>query len=203
MRKIFLLFILVFFRKVGYSQKYDTISNPLEKIIQNNFDTTILFSSYSNWDLKPNYLIISKKDSLVYFYRYSINHRSSLGRMTSPPKSEIFSKLISNEIEYGKTIPDVNVYFSWVDTKLSNESIWKDITKYNLCNLIDYSKTKTSFYNCGTTDGCNDVFKLITKSEIIKLEYYDPLGMNECEFNQTREIVIKIEKVILDYFKNK
>ena len=188
MRKIFLLFILVFFRKVGYSQKYDTISNPLEKIIQNNFDTTILFSSYSNWDLKPNYLIISKKDSLVYFYRYSINHRSSLGRMTSPPKSEIFSKLISNEIEYGKTIPDVNVYFSWVDTKLSNESIWKDITKYNLWNLIDDS---------------NDVFKLITKSEIIKLEYYDPLGMNECEFNQTREIVIKIEKVILDYFKNK
>ena len=60
MRKILLLSILMSFGMVGYSQKVVSVSNPLEKILQNDFDSTIIYSTYSNWDISPNYFIISK-----------------------------------------------------------------------------------------------------------------------------------------------
>ncbi len=47
---------------VGYSQKIVSVSNPLEKVLQNDFDSTIIYSIHSNWDNSPNYFIISKKN---------------------------------------------------------------------------------------------------------------------------------------------
>ena len=61
MRKILLLSIIMFFGMVGYSQKIVSVSNPLEKILQNDFDSTIIYLIHSNWDNSPNYFIISKK----------------------------------------------------------------------------------------------------------------------------------------------
>ena len=39
---------------------------------------------------------------------------------------------------------------------------------------------------------------------IIKLNYYNPRGMNkDCKFNQTRADIIKIEEIISKFFKSK
>ncbi len=188
----------------GSSQKIISAANPLEKILQNDFDSTILYS-YSNRGYSYNYLIISKKDNSVYFYRYSSPLRSNLNNRDKAPNNTVtHSKLISNQLEFIDTKPNINNYFSWVGTKLLNESIWKDIEKYNLWNLIDDEKIDSLNDNCESTmDGGYLIFKLLTKNKITQLTYNNPLDKNkQCKFNQTRFDVIKIEQIILEYFNS-
>lgn len=206
MKRIILLAIILNISLNGFSQKIISAENPLEKIIQNDFDSSILYS-YSDRGYDPNYLIISKKDSLVYFYRYS----SPLNRYINfsdraPYNSNIRSKLDSNYIQFITTKPNINSYLSAVGTKLANESIWKDITKYNLWNLIDDSKINSLINICDTETfhERTEIFKLLTKDKIIELKYYDPKGQNKnCKFNQTREDIIKIEEIISKFFKSR
>lgn len=206
MKKIILLAIILNISLNVFSQKIISAENPLENIIQNDFDSSILYS-YADRGYYPNYLIISKKDSLVYFYRYS----SPLNRYINfsdraPYNSNIRSKLDSNYIQFITTKPNINIYLSAVGTKLANESIWKDITKYNLWNLIDDSKINSLINICDTETfhERTEIFKLLTKDKIIELKYYDPKGQNkDCKFNQTRDYIVKIEEIISEFFKCK
>lgn len=204
MKKIILLTIILNISFNGFSQKIISASNPLEEIFQKDFDSTILYS-YSNRGYYHKYLIIAKKDSLVYFYRYSSPLKSTLSSGYAPYNSDTHSKLISNQLRFVETKPSINEYFSWVDTKSSNESIWKDITKYNLWNLVDSHKLDSLDTICETTtfDMGYEIFKLLTKDKIIQLQYYDPRGRNrDCKFNQTRDDIIKIEEIIFEYFNS-
>jgi hypothetical protein len=114
--------------------------------------------------------------------------------------------LVDNQLKFIGTKPDINSYFSWVDTKLASESIWKDISKYNLWEFIDDDKIDPVVNNCDeiTYDNGYEVFKLLTKDKIIKLIYDDPYGkIKNCKFNQTRENIIKIQEIISEFFKSK
>jgi hypothetical protein len=206
MKRIILLAIILNISLNGFSQKIILAENPLEKIMQNDFDSSILYS-YSNRGYYPNYLIISKKDSLVYFYRYSSPLNKYINfRDRAPYNSNIRSKLDSNYIEFITTKPNINSYLSGVGTKLANESIWKDITKYNLWNFIDDSKINSLINVCDTETfhERTEIFKLLTKDKIIELKYYDPRGQNkDCKFNQTRDYIVKIEEIISEFFKCK
>ena len=186
----------------GFTQKIISTSNPLEEILQNDFDSSILYS-YSNQGYYHNYLIIAKKDSSVYFYRYSSPLKNNFIDNKVPYNSDTRLKLITNQLEFVETKPDINSYFSWVSTKLSNESIWKDIKKYNIWNLVDGAKLDSLDTNCETEFHMGyEIFKLLTKDKIIELQYYNPRGLNEdCKFNQTRDDIIKIEEIIFEYFK--
>ena len=203
MKKIILLSIILNLSLNALSQKIISASNPLEEILQENFDSTILYL-HSKWkSYSPNYLIIAKKDSLVYFYRYSSLDNKFGSRDNAPLNSDIHSKLISNQLKFIETKPNINEYFSWVDTKSSDKSIWKDITKYNLWNLVDGAKLDSLDTNCETDFHLGyEIFKLLTKDKIIQLQYYDPRGMNDCKFNQTLDDIIKIEEIIFEYFKS-
>jgi hypothetical protein len=206
MKRIILLAIILNISLNGFSQKIISAENPLEKIIQNDFDSSILYS-YSDRGYDPNYLIISKKDTLVYFYRYSSPLNSYINfRDRAPYNSNIRSKLDSNYIQFITTKPNINSYLSAVDIKLANESIWKDISKYKLWNFIDDDKIDPVGYVCDTETfhERTEIFKLLTKDKIIELKYYDPKGQNkDCKFNQTREDIIKIEEIISKFFKCK
>ena len=206
MKRIILLAILLNMSLIGFSQKIISAENPLEEILQKDYDSSILYS-YQNPGYDYNYLIISKKDDLVYFYRYASPLKTliSSGRI-APNNSKIRSKLVDNQLKFIGTKPDINSYFSWVGTKLSNESIWKDIAKYNLWNFIDDSKIDPVGYVCDTESSHegSEIYKLLTKDKIIKLNYYNPRGMNkDCKFNQTRADIIKIEEIISKFFKSK
>ena len=206
MKKIILLAIILNISLNGFSQKIISAENPLENIIQNDFDSSILYS-YADRGYYPNYLIISKKDSLVYFYSYS----SPLNRYINfsdraPYNSNIRSKLDSNYIQFITTKPNINSYLSAVDIKLGNESIWKDISKYKIWNLIDDAKIDPVGYVCDTESSHErtEIFHLLTKDKIVELKYYNPKGMNkDCKFNQTRDDIVKIEEIISEFFKCK
>lgn len=68
MKKLILLSILMFFGMVVYSQKYDTISNPLEKFFQDNYDSTIIYHLNSNTKENKKYYILSRKGDKLYYY---------------------------------------------------------------------------------------------------------------------------------------
>ena len=93
MKKIILLSIILNLSLNGLTQEIISASNPLEEILQKDFDSTILYS-YSDRSYYPNYLIISKKDSLVYFYRYSLLDNNFGSRDNAPLNSDIHSKLM-------------------------------------------------------------------------------------------------------------
>jgi hypothetical protein len=206
MKRIILLAIILNISSNVFSQKIISAENPLEETLQNDFDSSILYS-YSDRGYYPNYLIISKKDSLVYFYRYTSplnNYINFINR--APYNSNIRSKLDSNYIQFITTKPNINSYLSAVDIKLANESIWKDISKYKLWNFIDDDKIDPVGYVCDTETfhERTEIFKLLTKDKIIELKYYDPKGQNkDFKFNQTREDIIKIEEIISKFFKCK
>ena len=188
---------------VGYSQKIVSVSNPLEKILQNDFDSTIIYLIHSNWDNSPNYFIVSKKSNVIYFYRYSINRKTYLGRDFSPMKSELSKKLIDLVVDFKSTKPDVNPYFKWIDTKYVDSSIWKEIIKYELWSLIDDRNIKIeSDKQFDIYDGVHLEFKLITKDKIVQLNYYEPEFYNEHNFNQSRDNIVKIEKIIRGFYEN-
>ena len=206
MKRIILLAILLNMSLIGFSQKIISAENPLEEILQKDYDSSILYS-YSNPGYDYNYLIISKKDDIVYFYRYASPLKTliSSGRI-APNNSNIRSKLVDNQLKFIGTNPDVNSYFSWVDTKLASESIWRDISKYNLWNFIDDDKIDPVGYVCDTESSHegSEIYKLLTKDKIINLNYYNPRGMNkDCKFNQTRADIIKIQEIISKFFKSK
>jgi hypothetical protein len=206
MRRIILLAIILNISLNVFSQKIISAENPLEETLQNDFDSSILYS-YQNRGHYYNYLIISKKDTLVYFYNYSSPLKSNFNFGDKAPyNSNIYSKLVDNQLKFIGTKPDINGYFSWVDTKMANESIWKDISKYKLWNFIDDSKIDSLVNICDeiTYDNGFEVFKLLTKEKIIELKYDNPYGkIKNCKFNQTREDIIKIEEIISKFFKSR
>ena len=187
----------------GYSQKIVSVSNPLEKILQNDFDSTIIYSISSNWNNSPNYFIISKKSNVIYFYRYSINYKTYLGRDFSPMKSELSKKLINLVTDFKLTKTDINPFFKCFGKKYVDSSIWKEIIKYELWNLIDDRNIKIeSDKQFDIYDGVHIEFKLITKDKIVQLNYYEPEFYNEHIYNQSRDNIINIEKIIRRFYEN-
>ena len=178
MRKIFLFLILLSLGIVGYSQIYDTISNPLEKFFQENYDSTIIYHLKSNSDQNKKYYILSRKEDKLYYYLYDSVFISD--RKNTDKNLDQYVKRNDKGNNYLHLIPS--------DTITNKESFWSKIQKINLWNIIDdkndieredYKKKKftskgqkeihTLIYKSRKDE--KHFFKLITNNKIIKLEY--------------------------------
>ena len=178
MMKIFLLSILMFLGMVGYSQTNDTISNPLEKFFQDNYDSTIIYYLNSNTKENKKYYILSRKGDKLYYYLYDSVFISD--RKNTDKNLDQYVKRNDKGNNYLHLIPS--------DTITNKESFWSKIQKINLWNIIDdkndieredYKKKK--FISKGQKEihtliyksrkGEKHFFKLITNNKIIKLEY--------------------------------
>ncbi len=178
MRKMLLLFILMFLGIIGFSQKIVSVSNPLEKFFQENYDSTIIYYKKSNSEKNEKYYILSRKKDTLYYYLYnSVYLRDGIN---TDKNTDQFSKSFFEGNSYLHLIPS--------DTITNKESLWSKIQKINLWNIIDdkndieredYKKKK--FTSKGQKEIHNLIyksrkdekhfFKLITNNKIIKLEY--------------------------------
>lgn len=178
MRKVLLLSILMFLGMVVFSQKYDTISNPLEKFFQDNYDSTIIYHLNSNTKENKKYYILSRKGDKLYYYLYDSVFISD--RKNTDKNLDQYVKRNDKGNNYLHLIPS--------DTITNKESFWSKIQKINLWNIIDdkndieredYKKKKfiskgqkeihTLIYKSRKDE--KHFFKLITNNKIIKLEY--------------------------------
>ena len=109
MKKLILLSILLFWGMVGFSQSNDTISNPLEKFFQENYDSTIINEFRKGSDGNYTMFITTRKGDKLYnnkYYQYTpygypnevINNSSFIDTSDIGPLKKLkFSELIKLE----------------------------------------------------------------------------------------------------------
>jgi hypothetical protein len=205
---------------VGYSQKIVSVSNPLEEYFQKNYDSTIFY--YRSQSVGPFIYIISKKGDKLYNYKYHNTTFEDVG--ISYEKNEIgpldkeLRKVFTSRLEkFKKTKPSINQYFRFFNTdSISNIKImkmsyygkegevdelwnplWLVLQNFNLWSLKDESNDELR--NSVDSNGVNrkDIFVLITKGEVKKLEY------RELNFpNEKDELRKKVSEVISSIWKS-
>ena len=205
---------------VGYSQKIVSVSNPLEEYFQKNYDSTIFY--YRSQSVGPFIYIISKKGDKLYNYKYHNTTFEDVG--ISYEKDEIgpldkeLRKVFTIRLEkFKKTKPSINQYFRFFNTdSISNIKImkmsyygkegevdelwnplWLVLQNFNLWSLKDESNEELR--NSVNSNGVNrkDIFVLITKGEVKKLEY------RELNFpNEKDELRKKVSEVISSIWKS-
>jgi hypothetical protein len=211
MRKILLLSILMSFGMVGYSQKIVSVSNPLEEYFQKNYDSTIFL--YKSNNIKPLIYIISKKGDKLFNYTYTYFNSLSLSEQRLLDTS-IQNVLVSN---FNKTIPSNNQYLELFETdSISNikfgkislfdngkkgdvdelySPLWLKLQEFNLWSLMDDNNEKyRKSHNSISPNEIykKDIFVLITKNQVRKLEY---LNLNRPSYERD-ELRIKISEII-------
>jgi len=200
MRKIFLFLILSFFRIDVYSQTIDSISNPLEKVFQTSFDSTISFHTYSAWGDNGEYFFMGKKNDTIYYYRY-FNPIKTLRKNVGPYESILSQSLLSNHYkylrsDYYKTI-SIDDRFFWVFTEISKGSLWENIQNENMWNLVENKNIKQL-----SQDGSEYEFKLITQNKVIKLYYYSPEDYPISDLYHVQNRINEVVKWINNFYKN-
>ena len=179
---------------VGYSQKIVSVSNPLEEYFQKNYDSTIFY--YSSNSIGPFIYIISKKGNKLFNYKYHNTTFEDIGisnkKYEIGPLDKELKKVFTNRLEkFKKTKPSINQYFRFFDTdSISNIKTWKmsyygkegevdeiysplwiKLQNFNLWSLKDESNE--GLRNSIDSNGVNskDIFVLITKGQVKKLEF--------------------------------
>lgn len=161
---------------VGYSQTNDTISNPLEKFFQENYDSTIIYHLNSN--TKENYYISSRKGDKFYYYLCDSVFISN--RKNTDKNLDQYVKRNDKGDNY--------LHLIYSDLITNKESVWDENHRINLWNIIDdkndierenykikkfTSKGEKEIHTLiyKSRKGEKHFFKLITNNKIIKLEY--------------------------------
>ena len=196
---------------VGYSQKIVSVSNPLEEYFQKNYDSTIFL--YKSNNIKPLIYIISKKGDKLFNYTYTYFNSLSLSEQRLLDTS-IQNVLVSN---FNKTIPSNNQYLELFETdSISNikfgkislfdngkkgdvdelySPLWLKLQEFNLWSLMDDNNEKyRKSHNSISPNEIykKDIFVLITKNQVRKLEY---LNLNRPSYERD-ELRIKISEII-------
>ena len=151
MKKWFLLSSLMFIVVLGYSQKKVSVSNPLEKFFQENYDSTVFL--YGTTYTLPHIYILSKKGNKLYNYGYFYRTIEDLGLSGSVKEvSPLNGKLkiyFKNRIEkYKNSKPSINQYFTYISTDsisglISNKNylveskpLWLRLQEINIWSLL-------------------------------------------------------------------
>lgn len=220
MRKILLLFILIFLGMVGYAQKIVSVSNPLEAYFQKNYDSTIFY--YSSNSVGPFIYIISKKGNKLFNYKYHNTTFEDVGVSyneyeVGPLDKELRNIFIRRLEKFKRTKPSINQYFRFFDTdSISNiktmkmsyygkkgevdeiySPLWIILQNFNLWSLKDESNEELG--NSVDSNGVNskDIFVLISKGQVKRLEYKKLNYPNEKD-----ELRIKVSEIISSIWKS-
>jgi len=153
MKYLFIVAIFLLLSICGYSQTNDTISNPLEKFFQENYDSTIMIEQKNITNGNFQIVFISRKGNKLYNYQYYLytpigypldetNYSSVLDKEDIGPiklKSKI-TELQKLE-KYKNTKPSINEYFYWYSTNSMNYDTVKNIKFRDKEHELDYKET--------------------------------------------------------------
>ena len=207
--KLILILVIVFYCFLGYSQKMDTISNPLEKVFQENYDSTIFYHSYSVFEDNPDFYIVGKKDDTIYYYHYYISPTQYPTKENGPFNSDIRKLFMNrylnnrrnNRISKIYSKIDLDDNFFWVTTEVSKGSLWEMIQNENIWNFVDDRNEKLkNEVIANVIDGGGCYFKLITRDKVTFLSYWVPGVYPENNKNHIRNRIIEIESLINKFY---
>lgn len=205
MNKVFLVSILICFSFIGYSQTKDSISNPLEKLFQDSFDSTISYHGYSNWGDNGEYFFIGKKNDSIYYYRYYNPISQSPKLQFGPRNSKIYTKYyfyLYDRKHNGNSYLTFDDKFFFVKSEKLSGSLWESIQKINLWNMVDEYNDDLLKSRIIILDGGEYVFKLITNKEVKKLYYISPEDYPKNDTNKVRNRINEVIDLIYIFYKN-
>jgi hypothetical protein len=198
-----ILFLLVCLS--SFSQKKDSISNPLEQLFQESFDSTISYHGYSNWGEKGDYYFIGKKNDSIYYYRYFNPRNQSPKLQFGPLNSKIYTSyyfyLYNRKHIYNPYLNFDDKFFFVKSEKLSG-SLWESIQKINLWDMVDENNENLFRSRMIIMDGGEYVFKLITNNEVKKLYYISPEDYPINDINKVRNRINEVIELIYIFYKN-
>jgi len=214
---------------VGFSQKIVSVSNPLEKFFQENYDSTIMFEHKNISDGNFIMFIISRKGDKLYNYKYYLytpigypldetNYYSVIDKEDVGPiklKSKI-TELQKLE-KYKNTKPSINEYFYWYGTESMNYDTLKNLKFNKIEDSLDYKETikplwlKLQKFNLWriiedsikvSSDKSygNNYIKFITKDKVMNCRYNDFENL-EKEYNTLKKITQLYLSEVWDYFE--
>jgi hypothetical protein len=191
-----LLFFLCFFALKAQTHKEP---NPLQQFFKNNYDSTIIYYPWSNWDSAPNYYIVAKKGRDVYCFTYSCPpYKRMAGRYYPGNLNLKFMQLYN---KFKAISPDTNNYFAaYTANYNSQKSLWKQINSFGIWNLKDKDLPNNT---CVTDDGGYDTYYLITNTGVRAMEYYGVETNKECAPKDiNRQKNIQIRECVKTLFQN-
>jgi hypothetical protein len=188
--------ILIFSYSFLPAQAYNETS-ALHSFFRNNFDSTVIYSPWSNWDISPNYRIVAKKDTSIYHFTYKSPYRKVQERYPA----DLLSKFIKEEVKFSSTTPDTNRYFlPYYIYHRNKTSNWIQINSFGLWGLEEIEDSKGG---CQIRDASYDTYYLITTNAIKVLTYYAADFYDTCKpENINRKNAIKTRDIILKVFGN-
>ena len=205
MKKIILVSIYILFCFFGFAQKKDSISNPLEQLFQDSFDSTISLHSYSDLKDRGEYFFIGKKNDTIYYYRYYKPIKQSPKLQFGPKNSKIYYSyygyMHKSEHLYNPKLEFDDKFF-YVFSEHSVGSLWESIQKINLWNMVDEYDSKLIKSRNIIMDGMEYDFKLITRNEVIKLHYISPEDYPINDSNKVRNEINHIIDFIHQFYNN-
>jgi hypothetical protein len=201
MKNLFIIFIFLLSSICGYSQTNDTISNPLEKFFQENYDSTIINEFRKGSDGNYTMFITTRKGDKLYNYKYYqytpygypnevINNSSFIDTSDIGPLKKLkFSELIKLE-KYKNIKPNIKEYFYWYGTESINYDTLKNLKFNTKDDSPDYKETikplwlKLQKFNLWRIiedsikvspfkSNGNSYIKFITKSKVMRYEFKD------------------------------
>ena len=204
MKKKLLLSILVFSVLTGYSQIKDSISNPLEQLFQDSFDSAFSLHSYSDLKDRGEYFFVGKKNDTIYYYRYFNLIKQSPRLQFGPKNSKIYYNyygyMYKSEHLYNPKLEFDDKFF-YVYSEHSVGSLWEDIQKTNLWNLVDEYDSKLIKSRNIIMDGMEYDFKLFTYKDVIKLHYISPEDYPTNDTNKVRNQINHIIDLIYQFYE--
>lgn len=183
---VYLLLTVVLFPGILFltdaaAQSADSKCNPLQRYLQENYDSTILYATETVLNQEPHYYILSRLNNQVALATY-INPYSSFNGHANKT-AEIF---IREQIIFRNTLADTNRYFLPVYLPVSNRlQIWDSLIANFPWQLQDDSISGEGCNaprkpGCEIYDGTTAIFFLITKNQIKKLVFYEPAEYEKC-----------------------
>jgi hypothetical protein len=153
--------IVAFFCANGQADKI----TPLHTFFQNNFDSTIIWTPSSNWQLGHNYFIVTKKDTSIYFFAYLMPYRNINWRDYPRVLGEKFA---DENDRFSLILPDTNLYFNPIPVDYSlKKKYWGEVNANDIWSVPD-SGSREHY----TIDGSQDNFFLIANGKIRKSIFY-------------------------------
>lgn len=207
--KIFYILLTVnfwLFEAVGQTKDL-----ALQQVFKQTADSTLILSEKSGWSLKnTNALVLSKKADTVACYRYKVE-RPEPSKLKQIPKG--LADLMNTQYRaIGNNPITLNPYFKIHDilpdsaqifwNKIAQLEPWRlkdDQQDGNGCPIIDSANKPRNIY-----DGVTYTLKLITKSEIKELVFYEPAFYEkQCPGREGRQRLLALLSAFKNVFEEK
>ena len=204
-----IILVITLSTSIAYAQKLSIVPKiyitPMHTFLQQNADTTLVFSYASGFVNTPTYFVLSKKSDTLTLYKYDSGSKNYLARVPKKIRDSL-NKLNKpwESFEIG-----INRFFSVVNIAQDSAKVfWSKIDRLKPFQLKDDSdngegcpKSNVGYDN-NIYDGGGIELYLITRKNIKNLYYYAPQYYEKlCPGREDRKAILKIEQLFLTYFK--